>query len=264
VRPAKQCDRCNVALQFFAETVRQPRETPSTNERTCFTCHQPATGWTVSAASVQARFLLSGGNDPIFRLVDGATCPTDDVSTPLAKLRSYKLLLKKGLIRIGLPLPAGSQFTVTKVTDPYGCTTNPATGLTSPTSGIMSMCRRPLPATNLGFLSTIMWDGREPTQARQPMPLSGMHKPIRRQPPRRSRRSSLSRAAYSPHRNSTTPPSFCMTTARPADLSRCDSNFRTSLSVSTTRWAKIRMAPLSTPRSSTCISRGWGSLAEVR
>ncbi len=140
-----------------------------TNERTCFTCHQPETGWTVSAASVQARFLLSGGNDPIFRLVDGATCPTDNVSTPLAKLRSYKLVLEKGLIRIGLPLPASPalQFSVTSVADPYNCTTNPATGLTSPTAGIMSMYRRPLPAANLGFLSTIMWDGREPSLASQ-------------------------------------------------------------------------------------------------
>ncbi len=140
-----------------------------TNGRTCFTCHQPETGWSISSASVQARFLLSGGNDPIFRLVDGATCPTDNVSTPAAKLRAYKLLLDKGLIRIGLPLPAAPalQFTVTNVADPYNCTTNPATGLTSPTAGIMSMYRRPLPATNLGFLSTIMWDGREPSLASQ-------------------------------------------------------------------------------------------------
>ena len=36
------------------------------------------------------------------------------------------------------------------------------TGLTSPTAGIVSVYRRPLPSTNLGFLSTIMWDGREP------------------------------------------------------------------------------------------------------
>ena len=88
-----------------------------TNDRTCFTCHQPANGWTVSAAGVKQRFAISGGNDPIFRLVDGATCPTDDVSTPGAKLRSYKLLLEKGLIRIGLPLPAAPplQFSVTKV-----------------------------------------------------------------------------------------------------------------------------------------------------
>jgi cytochrome c peroxidase len=143
-----------------------------TNERTCFTCHQPATGWTVSAASVQARFLFSRGSDPIFRLVDGATCPTDNVSTPLAKLQAYKLLLDKGLIRIGLAIPTPApplvlQFEVTHVADPYNCTTNPATGLTSPTAGIMSMYRRPLPSTNLGFLSTIMWDGREPSFASQ-------------------------------------------------------------------------------------------------
>jgi len=41
------------------------------------------------------------------------------------------------------------------------------TGLTSPTTGIVSIYRRPLPATNLGFLSTIMWDGREPSLAQQ-------------------------------------------------------------------------------------------------
>src|SRR5258706_3038503 len=43
----------------------------------------------------------------------------------------------------------------------------PATGLTSPTTGIVSVYRRPLPATNLGFLSAIMWDGREPTFQQQ-------------------------------------------------------------------------------------------------
>ncbi|MGH6838836.1 MAG: hypothetical protein ACREDT_08540 [Methylocella sp.] len=137
-----------------------------TNGRTCFTCHQPKTGWTISAAGVQARFKASHGADPIFRLVDGATCPTDDVSNLAAKREAYKLLIDKGLIRIGLPLPAAEilQFEVVlkKVVDPYHCTTNPTTGLTSPSTGIMSMYRRPLPSTNLGFLSTIMADGREP------------------------------------------------------------------------------------------------------
>jgi cytochrome c peroxidase len=51
---------------------------------------------------------------------------------------------------------------VTNVADPYNCTTNPTTGLTSKTTGIVSVYRRPLPSTNLGFLSAIMWDGREP------------------------------------------------------------------------------------------------------
>jgi cytochrome c peroxidase len=134
-----------------------------TNGRTCFTCHQPQNGWTVSALSVQARFHASYGTDPIFRLVDGATCPNDDVSTLGAKREAYRLLLNKGLIRIGLQFPAGAQFQVVSVDDPYGCNTNPATGLTGPASGVVSVYRRPLPATNLGFLSAFMWDGREPS-----------------------------------------------------------------------------------------------------
>ena len=133
-----------------------------TNGRTCFTCHQPQNGWSVSAASVAARFADSKGTDPLFRLVDGATCPTADVSTLQAKRQAYALLINKGLIRIGLPMPSGAQFEVTSVDDPYSCNTKPVTGLTSPTAGIVSVYRRPLPSTNLGFLSTIMWDGREP------------------------------------------------------------------------------------------------------
>ena len=144
-----------------------------TNGRTCFTCHQPQTGWTISAASASERFQASGGTDPLFRLIDGATCPTDDVSTLGAKRRAFKLLIEKGLIRIGLPLPPSNpnppppnlplQFEVTHVDDPYNCTTNTVTGLQSPTMGILSMYRRPLPSTNLGFDTAIMWDGREPS-----------------------------------------------------------------------------------------------------
>jgi hypothetical protein len=142
-----------------------------TNGRTCFTCHQPQTGWTVSAAAAQARFYSSAGMDPLFRPVDGATCPTADVSTLHAREQAYRLLTGKGLIRIAIPLPPNQftnnlQFEVSKVEDPYNCTS-----LTSKTSGTLSMYRRPLPATNLGFLSTaaptIMWDGREPSLAQQ-------------------------------------------------------------------------------------------------
>ncbi len=138
-----------------------------TNGRTCFSCHQPQSGWTVSAADVAVRFAESGGADPIFRLVDGATCPSANVSTLAAKRQAYSLLIDKGLIRIGLPMPDPVEFEVTSVNDPYNCTTNPVTGLTSKTAGIVSIYRRPLPASNLGFLSTIMWDGREPTLANQ-------------------------------------------------------------------------------------------------
>jgi cytochrome c peroxidase len=61
----------------------------------------------------------------------GATCPSDNVATLGAKRQASKLLLDKGLIRVGIPMPATNlQFAVTKVDDPYGCTNNPATGLT--------------------------------------------------------------------------------------------------------------------------------------
>lgn len=143
-----------------------------TNNRTCFTCHQPQDGWSVSASDIRGRFYASFGSDPIFRLVDGATCPSDDVSSIGAKLKAYGLLMRKGLIRIALPVPAGAEYQIVVVNDPYGCNTNSVTGLTNfggsgPTTGIVSVYRRPLPSTNLGFLTAIMWDGREPSLTQQ-------------------------------------------------------------------------------------------------
>jgi cytochrome c peroxidase len=133
------------------------------NGRSCGTCHDKRAGWSVSAQHVRDRF-EANPNDPLFRLVDGATCPSDDVSTPSAQQRAYSLLLAKGLIRIGLPMPGdGSEFRVISVNDPYGCNTDPLTGLTSSTTGTVSVYRRPLPSANLGFLNTVMWDGREPS-----------------------------------------------------------------------------------------------------
>jgi hypothetical protein len=133
------------------------------NGRTCFTCHQPQDGWSLSAQHALERF-YADPDEPLFRLVDGATCPSADVSTHAKKLAAYRLLVEKGLIRVGLPMPSdGLQFHIVGVNDPYGCNTNPITGLTSSTTGTVSVYRRPLPAANLGFLSTIMWDGREPS-----------------------------------------------------------------------------------------------------
>ncbi len=139
-----------------------------TNNRTCLTCHQPQNAWSFSAASAQARFSATNGSDPLFRLVDGATCPTADVSTLAAQTKAYGLLTRKGLIRIGLPLPANAQFSITAIRDPYNCNTNPVTGLAPGFgSGIVSIYRRPLPTGNLGFLNALMWDGREPDLSSQ-------------------------------------------------------------------------------------------------
>ncbi len=125
-----------------------------TNGRSCSSCHLPTEGWGVSAAEIQVRFLLTQGLDPIFRTNDGSVCDQDiDTSTLQDRRKAYSLLLSRGLIRIPLAVPAGAEFTVANVNNPYGC---------SDTS-TLSMYRRPLPATNLQFLSTVMWDGREST-----------------------------------------------------------------------------------------------------
>jgi hypothetical protein len=134
-----------------------------TNGRRCFTCHEWQDAWSLSARHAQERF-DADPDEPLFRLVDGATCSSDDVSKYEKKRAAYRLLLDKGLIRVGLPMPSdGLEFQIIGIDDPYDCNTNPLTGLTGPTTGTVSVYRRPLPAANLGFLSTIMWDGCEPS-----------------------------------------------------------------------------------------------------
>jgi cytochrome c peroxidase len=124
-----------------------------TNGRTCNSCHISSEAWTVSPRGIKERFAMTRGTDPIFRPVDGANCPSADVSTIRARRSAYSLLLKKGLIRISLPVPAMADFQIAEIDDPYNC---PQTTATQP-----AMYRRPLPATNLPFLTTVMWDGRE-------------------------------------------------------------------------------------------------------
>lgn len=132
-----------------------------TNGRTCATCHQVADGWSVSARNVRERFESSGGEDPIFRLIDGANCPTADISTMEAREEAYSLLLRKGLIRIQRAVSPASQFSIVAIDDPYQCST--------PTS--ISVHRRPLPSTNLKFLTTPMWDARELRSVNFPLDL---------------------------------------------------------------------------------------------
>jgi cytochrome c peroxidase len=123
-----------------------------TNGRSCSSCHRPAEAWSVSAAEIQLRFLLTQGLDPIFRTNDGSNCDHNiDTSTFRGRQSAYSLLLSRGLIRIPLAVPANAQFTVTGVRNPYGCNE----------MSTLSMYRRPLPSTNLKFLSTVMFDGRE-------------------------------------------------------------------------------------------------------
>src|SRR5438874_2751835 len=122
-----------------------------TNGRSCNTCHQASDGWTVIPSHIRDRFDATAGTDPIFRLNDGANSPNADVSTVAARKAAYSMLLTKGLIRVGIGIPDNAEFELVGVDDPYGYAS----------ARELSLFRRPLPTTNLRFLSTVMVDGRE-------------------------------------------------------------------------------------------------------
>ena len=125
------------------------------NGRRCVTCHQASDAWSITPPHIQARFKATQGTDPIFRPVDGANCPLADVSTLDQRREAYSLLLTRGLIRIGIQVPANADYRVVSVYNRYGCNA----------TDVISMYRRPLPTTNLPFLSAVMFDGRESSPA---------------------------------------------------------------------------------------------------
>ncbi|MEJ7603005.1 MAG: hypothetical protein WKG01_34275 [Kofleriaceae bacterium] len=122
-----------------------------TNGRTCGDCHSLATGWSVTPLQLQLRFALSQGHDAIFRLNDGATSPRAAVATFEDRRTAYRMLLDRGTIRVGMPMPANAEFELVTVDDPYGYAS----------AAELSLFRRPLPAANLRFNAVVMWDGRE-------------------------------------------------------------------------------------------------------
>jgi cytochrome c peroxidase len=125
-----------------------------TNGRSCGTCHLGSDAMGLSVRSIQAKFFRTRGHDPLFAAFDGANCPDNISHDPSA----HSLLLKNGLIRIPIPLPATAQFKIEAYRDPHGCAIQ-----TDSTTGVqtVSVYRRPLPTTNLRYLSAIMFDGRE-------------------------------------------------------------------------------------------------------
>ena len=130
-----------------------------TNGRRCVSCHLPTAGWSVTPPQLREIFDAtlggtlddSAGLGAIFRTNDGANSPTADVSTLAHRKLAYSMLLNRGLIRVGLPIPANAEFELVDVDDPYHFAS----------ASQLSLFRRPLPVANDGFLTTVMWDGRE-------------------------------------------------------------------------------------------------------
>jgi cytochrome c peroxidase len=129
------------------------------NGRRCVSCHVPTAGWSITPAQLQLTFELTAGGahddglglGAVFRTVDGSNSPTADVSTLRKRRAAYSMLLDRGLIRVGMPVPPNAEFELIAVDDPYGFAS----------AAELSLFRRPLPITNLKFTSTVMWDGRE-------------------------------------------------------------------------------------------------------
>src|SRR2546430_13821898 len=89
------------------------------NGRRCVTCHQPSVAWTITPENVQERFAATSGTDPIFTNNDGSNCEGAVAFSAADRQAAYSLLLTRGLIRVGLDVPAGAQFLIESGDDPY-------------------------------------------------------------------------------------------------------------------------------------------------
>jgi hypothetical protein len=125
----------NLNLGGPTDTTQNPFfQDMGTNGRRCVSCHQPSDAFSVTPPHLRQRFEMTDGTDPIFRPVDGATCPTADVSTQQSRRDAYGLLLSRGLIRVGIAVPANADYQVVAVNNAYGCSA----------TDVISMYRRPL------------------------------------------------------------------------------------------------------------------------
>jgi len=137
-----------------------------TNGRHCETCHYVGDAWSITPRRALTLFETTRGSsasndsavandelDPLFRTIDAATSPHADVSSPAAREAAYALLLGRGLIRVGLAIPSGAEFSLAAVDDPYA----------HASASELSLYRRPLPMMNVRFLTDLMWDGRHTT-----------------------------------------------------------------------------------------------------
>lgn len=124
-------------------------QTLGTNGVTCFTCHQPSMDMSFTPLNAQVRYAKYGLKDPLFVMVDGANCPSDNPFKP----SSFSQTLFRGNTRIFLPIPPNAQFSVSVADDPTGCENDPAWGIAA--TGDVSLYRRPLPATNTIFKNIV-------------------------------------------------------------------------------------------------------------
>ena len=124
-------------------------------------CHQPAQAWGITPAEVQQRFDASDGTDPDLppqRRRQRAQ-PADVVDASAQRRAAYSMLLDQAADprRHAASRPTPSSSSRGRRSLHYASATE------------LSLFRRPLPSTNLKFLATVMWDGRETVAPATPM-----------------------------------------------------------------------------------------------
>jgi cytochrome c peroxidase len=120
-----------------------------TNGRSCATCHDSRTDWTMTPTLARILFLESDGTAPLFRQVDETVRPDSDISTREAREDAFKMLLTKGVTRFTRTIKPTAEFEVVSVDDPYGWSTTAA----------FSNFRRIPPTVNEAHQSSITWTG---------------------------------------------------------------------------------------------------------
>ncbi len=150
------------------------------NKRACVTCHQPADGMSLSAASAQKQWARNGAKDPLFAAIDGSNCP----NLAQGKRAAHSLILDHGLIRIARAWPPKNatgqpirpDFALTVLRDPTHCNRDPQWGIHSPRHQI-SVYRRPRPVANFKYIEA-MGFAYDP-KAGMPLPLDpDTHQPV--------------------------------------------------------------------------------------
>jgi cytochrome c peroxidase len=155
-----------------------------TNGRSCFSCHQPENGWSITPRSVAAIYYNTQGRDPLFSPVDGSNCPNLGAAAVRPGpqfIAARSQLFNLADFRIFLPVPAAHDWiSVTATYDPTGCESSPVYGLPA---GMASFYRRPLPSGNTNFILPagggaafdIMWDAREASLQSQFLDATRIH-----------------------------------------------------------------------------------------
>jgi cytochrome c peroxidase len=118
------------------------------NGRTCESCHMPTAGWSINPLDVELRFLLTGGRDPLFNVLD-ANSPTAQPKTLAQKYAAYSML-RKGLFRRGGDIPENDEtdFHIVKVDDPLN---------TGASLKRVQAFRRPLATANFHIAQNVGW-----------------------------------------------------------------------------------------------------------